>query len=218
MQSKWASLWYMQQAQDVLEERGGSAESETGASRLESQAGERGAWKDEEKERSPESVWRRPERAGDSTRREKEPEGWPSLDYDALAPPSWDDAIRKGWQRALHAVRQQMQRRNAAVTVASVAVFLLLLVWAWWPAPASASRHLTWFESVLVELGLAQVPSRTPAAPTGNPNVRVWVDVHTALYYCPGSDLYGKTPGGQFDTQRNAQQDQFEPATGTVCE
>jgi len=80
------------------------------------------------------------------------------------------------------------------------------------------SSHLTWYESVLVELGLAQVPSQTPAAPKGNPDVRVWVDVHTALYYCPGSNLYGKTPGGEFETQRDAQQDQFEPATGSVCE
>jgi hypothetical protein len=69
-----------------------------------------------------------------------------------------------------------------------------------------------------VKLGRAEVPQRAPAPPTGNPNVRVWVDVHTALYYCPGSDLYGKTPGGQFASQRDAHLDHFEPATGTLCE
>jgi len=70
---------------------------------------------------------------------------------------------------------------------------------------------------LLVELGLAEVPARAPSH-LGGPDVRVWVDVHTALYYCPGSDLYGKTPGGRFSSQRAAQQDQFEPATRVACE
>ena len=51
----------------------------------------------------------------------------------------------------------------------------------------------------------------------GNPNTQVWVDVHTALYYCPGSELYGKTADGKFATQRDAQQDQFEPANRKAC-
>lgn len=216
MQSKWASLWYMQQAQDVLDERGESSESQGGAKRLELQKQENVAWQREDQGSRAQSVWRHPQRAVESARPEKEPARAVSLDQDAITPPSWDDAIRSAWQRALRTIRLQMLRRNAAVTVASLAIFLLLLAWAWWPAPTSS--HLTWFESVLVELGLAQVPSRTPAAPTGNPDVRVWVDVHTALYYCPGSDLYGKTPGGQFATQHDAEQDQFEPATGTVCQ
>jgi hypothetical protein len=42
--------------------------------------------------------------------------------------------------------------------------------------------------------------------------------VHTALYYCPGADLYGKTPGGKFTSQQDAQQDQFEPANRKACE
>ncbi len=216
LQSKWASLWYMQQAHEVLEERETSPESRPGVGHFEPQGRERVAWQDEEEANQPESVWWRPESAVESAQPEKEPARALSVDYDAIAPLSWDDAIRTAWRRALRTVRLQMRRRNAGVTVASLAVFLLLLVWAWWPAPTSS--HLTWFESVLVELGLAQVPSRAPTAPTGNPDVRVWVDVHTALYYCPGSNLYGKTPGGQFATQHDAEQDQFEPATGAVCE
>jgi hypothetical protein len=67
-----------------------------------------------------------------------------------------------------------------------------------------------------VSLGLAEAPP----APTylGNPNAPVWVDLHTALYYCSGSDLYGKTPGGKFTTQRDAQLDQFEPAARKTCD
>jgi hypothetical protein len=75
---------------------------------------------------------------------------------------------------------------------------------------------LGFFEELLVDMGLAEAPSAPSYS--GNPNVPVWVDVHTALYYCPGSDLYGKTPQGKIASQRDAQQDQFEPASRKVCE
>jgi hypothetical protein len=79
------------------------------------------------------------------------------------------------------------------------------------PAP-----KLSFFEELLVNMGLAE----PPPAPSysGNPNIPVWVDVHTALYYCPGTDLYGKTPQGKIASQRDAQQDQFEPASRKVCD
>jgi hypothetical protein len=84
------------------------------------------------------------------------------------------------------------------------------------PRHKVAQPQLTPFEKLLVSLGLAE----PPAAPSylGNPNAQVWVDVHTALYYCSGADFYGKTAGGKLTTQRDAQQDQFEPANRKVCE
>jgi hypothetical protein len=104
------------------------------------------------------------------------------------------------------------------------AVVLLLVVLSGWGMHSDQShvvKHpaqpsLTLFEKLLVSLGLAE----TPSAPVymGNPNAPVWVDLHTALYYCSGSDLYGKTPGGKFTTQRDAQLDQFEPAARKTCE
>lgn len=75
--------------------------------------------------------------------------------------------------------------------------------------------QLTFFENVLVSLGLAEAPA-TPVY-LGNPDTPVWVDMHTALYYCPGSDLYGRTDGGKIATQRSAQLDQFEPAHRRAC-
>ena len=86
---------------------------------------------------------------------------------------------------------------------------------------ANATHHkspqadLSFFDRMLVQLGLAEAP---PAAEDkGNPGVQVWVDLQTALYYCPGADLYGKTPKGKFTTQRAAQLDQFEPASRKAC-
>jgi putative methionine-R-sulfoxide reductase with GAF domain len=79
-----------------------------------------------------------------------------------------------------------------------------------------AAPNLTLFEKLLVSLGLAE----PPPAPTylGNPATQVWIDVHTALYYCPGADFYGKTDGGKIISQREAQQDQFEPANREACD
>lgn len=81
------------------------------------------------------------------------------------------------------------------------------------PAP---DADLSLFDKLLIGLGLAEAPEAPPEK--GNPDVQVWVDPHTALYYCPGADLFGKTPKGKLTTQRNAQLDQFEPASRTPCE
>ena len=81
------------------------------------------------------------------------------------------------------------------------------------PAP---DADLSTFDKILVGLGLAEAPET--ASYKGNPYTQVWVDLHTALYYCPGSDLYGKTPQGKLTSQRDAQLDQFEPANRKACE
>jgi GAF domain-containing protein len=81
------------------------------------------------------------------------------------------------------------------------------------PAPDS---DLSAFDKLLIGLGLAE-PPETPEY-KGNPDTQVWVDLHTALYYCPGSDLYGKTPKGKLSSQRDAQLDQFEPANRKACD
>ena len=81
------------------------------------------------------------------------------------------------------------------------------------PAPA---LELSLFDRMLISLGLADAPE-TPED-KGNPSAQVWVDLKTALYYCPGAELYGKTPKGKYTTQRDAQLDQFEPAYRKACE
>ena len=119
----------------------------------------------------------------------------------------------------------------------TVAVILVLCVMRWglWsgphakatstPATATATAThrkpghdpgLPFFDRVLIQLGLAEAPD--PPPDKGSPGVQVWVDLHTALYYCPGADLYGKTQKGKFTTQREAQLDQFEPAYRKACD
>lgn len=114
----------------------------------------------------------------------------------------------------------------------AVAVILVVCVLMWGlrsgrPASATgaqnaaASHHkspeadLPLFDRMLIGLGLAEPPDAQEDK--GNPSAQVWVDTHSALYYCPGADLYGKTPAGKFTTQRAAQLDQFQPAARKAC-
>jgi hypothetical protein len=54
----------------------------------------------------------------------------------------------------------------------------------------------------------------------GNPHRRVWVDMKTGLYYCPGADYYGfgGRERGKVMLQRDAQYEYFQPATGAPCQ
>ncbi len=81
------------------------------------------------------------------------------------------------------------------------------------PAP---ENDLSAFDQLLIGLGLAEAPEAPEYK--GNPDTQVWVDLNTALYYCPGSDLYAKTTKGRLSSQRDAQLDQFEPAYRKACD
>ena len=119
-------------------------------------------------------------------------------------------------------------RRGDLYLAVAVILVALAIRWGIWSNPsvsvtgsAAPATHqgpdadLSAFDRLLIKLGLAEAPEAPEDK--GNPNIQVWVDTHTALYYCPGSDLYGKTPTGKFATQRAAQLDQYEPANRKAC-
>jgi hypothetical protein len=81
-----------------------------------------------------------------------------------------------------------------------------------------ARVHLSPWERALVKLGIAEAPDPAPPVFRGDPNTRVWVDPHTAQYYCAGEEQYGKTADGRFTSQREAQMDQFAPAGRAPCD
>jgi GAF domain-containing protein len=154
----------------------------------------------------------------------------------AVSPPAVQ--LRGFWQKSAPFLRTH---RGDLALAASFALFMITILWAVFSdhpttsadsgnpsavaagAPTKPKRRqappqpkLTMFEQFLVNVGLAEPPP-VPSY-SGNPNIPVWVDVHTALYYCPGSDLYGKTPQGKIASQHDAQIDQFEPASRKVCD
>jgi len=121
-------------------------------------------------------------------------------------------------------LRDWLAKHRGDVSLAMASAFLLFSLFAWDARPASVAKSqtlsqpsLSVWERALVKLGLAELPQE-PAALIGNPAVQVWIDQHTALYYCPGAELYGKTPDGRFTSQRDAQMDQFEPAARSYCQ
>ena len=64
--------------------------------------------------------------------------------------------------------------------------------------------------------------SAEPANPErvkGNPRRHVWVDLKTGLYYCPGADYYGYggRDRGKVMSQRDAEYEYFQPASGAPC-
>jgi hypothetical protein len=162
---------------------------------------------------------------------------------DSLQPSPWGSARKtQQWLETVKThrgptakwVAHQWQTRRANIYIGIAGLILVIVVTGWGIHPTAATiagngspatsgqRHapppapkLTAFENLMVSLGLAEAPP-TPVY-MGNPDTQVWVDVHTALYHCPGSDLFGKTPDGRLSTQREAQQDQFEAANRKVC-
>ena len=138
----------------------------------------------------------------------------------------------KGWKARILPI-VQTRRGDVSLLIAAL-VFAFAAVWGLWSKPVSgtarastsvaAAKHkfrpkppqLSLYEKALISLGLA-VP---PPAPEylGDPDVKVWVDLQTGLYYCPGAGLYGSTPKGRYNSQWEAQQDSFEPAARVPCD
>ena len=137
----------------------------------------------------------------------------------------WQSANRaRVWLESLKskspAGKTWIAEHRANIYLATSAI-LLILVLAGVGVPKNSNHktgkpELNLFETILVDLGIAEAPP-TPVY-HGNPNTQVWLDLHTALYYCPGAELYGKTPGGRYEKQRDAQLDQFEPAFRKACD
>jgi ribosomal protein L40E len=87
-----------------------------------------------------------------------------------------------------------------------------------WPTAGSPQRPtLGLWDRALVTLGIAEAPVPVTHL-QGDPTIQVWVDPHAAIYYCPGEEQFGKTADGRLSTQREAQMDQFEPASRSACE
>lgn len=224
IQSKWASMWHMQQAQQRAPQF--SAEHALELTPMEVSEPAPPAESVIDVEAEPISAPRALRITADESPAENAPSPWSS----AASARKWLEAQRPGRDWLL-----RQWRFNRANIYLGVAIVLFLIVLTglgsrsarnYFGQTASAAysktgkhpapRRLSLFERALVATGIAEAP----AAPTylGNPEAKVWVDLHTALYYCQGSDPYGKTPGGKFATQLEAQQDSFEPAFRKACE
>lgn len=139
----------------------------------------------------------------------------------------WSSAARaREWLHSLQPAQPGwLAKHSGDISIVTAALVLILVALGSSSRPSvskmvsskvPAQPSMSVFDRLLVGLGVAEAP----AAPAhlGNPNLTVWEDLHTGLYYCPGADLYGKTPGGKLTNQRDAQLDQFEPAARRACD
>jgi len=243
LQSKWASMWHLQQAAENKQYE--EAKTEGGKTEVSSPASvEAGTSLDLSPDLSPELKKVFEQFSDETDEPEVTPESNSGLVIDGgsaddAAPVSqvlesakstspWASANKaRSWLESLHPKSSGgiwLAKHRADLYVGAAVVLLLIVLSGSGIRPAenhAQSKNppqpsLTLFERLLVSLGLAEAP--TAPVYLGNPNAQVWVDLHTALYYCSDSDLYGKTPGGKFTTQRDAQMDQFEPAARKNCD
>ena len=109
--------------------------------------------------------------------------------------------------------KQQWEMHRSKIYLGtSVLIFLLVLTL----PQRSPETNLTMFKELSLSLGLAATPSMP--VPDDHPDVGVWVDLHTGLYYCSGTEAYGKTGEGKFTNQRQAREEHFKPAASNVCQ
>jgi len=154
-----------------------------------------------------------------------------STDSNVIAPASstWTSAAKaRAWLDSLKApssgkewFREEWSLHRGIICIALASAVLLAVLFQWTTQPAATPgqpRELSGFEQMLVSLGLAEAPTPSDTPAPGNPNTKVWVDVHTALYYCPGANLYGKAADGKYTTQLDAQRDHFQPSTLKACD
>jgi ribosomal protein L40E len=127
-----------------------------------------------------------------------------------------DDAPKTLMQRLADlSVTVRFHRADLYLGISLFVAVLALL----WPAAAAPRHHaLGPWERALITLGIAEAPAPPVVHLQGDPGIQVWVDTHSALYYCPGEEQYGNTAGGHVTTQREAQMDRFQPASRSVCD
>ena len=228
IQSKWASLWHMQQAAEKKKGEqlllpdifGDSHHLEEGTDAFL-------ALRNVEQSLANETAPEEDLRAQASDTEHHAIRILPHEEEPAVVTPSpWTSATSaRKWFESLKPREDKKLRllafwhRQRANIYLGASVLLLITVIAGWDSAGATSRknpnRLSLFDRTLIALNLAEAPP----APVyhGNPQTQVWVDLHTALYYCPGEDLYGKTPDGKMTTQKDAQLDNFAPALRKAC-
>jgi ribosomal protein L40E len=127
-----------------------------------------------------------------------------------------NDAHTKTLVRRLSDWRVKLRFQRADLYL-GLAIFVAATALLWPSAVPRRATSLDPWERALVTLGIAEEPAPLIHSP-GDPKAQVWIDPHTALYYCPGEEQYGKTGDGRFSSQREAQMDRFEPAGRSACE
>jgi GAF domain-containing protein/ribosomal protein L37E len=243
MQTKLASLWQMQEEKEKGKKKettqGGDAEKFPAESTKEAGPIQAAAQKESAPARADAALAPADHISEQDAEHARDESSSDAVPATITHPPDWSSAASARdflehvapETRAATLLRFWNTRRGDIYLAIAVLLVACVIRWGIWSSPSAnatatpnaVAAHqkpdpeagLSFFDRLLISLGLAD-PPEVPED-KGNPTTQVWVDLHTALYYCPGADLYGKTPTGKFTTQREAQLDQFEPAYRKTC-
>ena len=229
LQRNWASMWLMSQEQRLWPERSPIAQEETAIiqQREPGRAASEDRWITEATDDFPREGLTQENLTQEELRSEDSDLAVQpfqlSASEDSYATDATTDASISLDGNAPSSVLQRFAdwhvklRFHRADLYLGMAVFVAALALLWPAAGTPRPAALGPWERALVTLGIAEVPAPVVHF-QGDPSLAVWVDPHTALYYCPGEEQYGKTADGRFSPQREAQMDRFEPASRSACE
>lgn len=111
--------------------------------------------------------------------------------------------------------RGRARQKSTAVEALLAIVFLAAVV----ASTLGLNRKMViqQFPEVATALHLSAAGDRAVAQAGPNGAIKVWADRNTALYYCPGSAVYGRTQNGKYLSQAEARLENFEPAIRKEC-
>ncbi|HLK31926.1 MAG TPA: hypothetical protein VKT29_02485 [Terriglobales bacterium] len=110
------------------------------------------------------------------------------------------------------------RRKNSALAKTTDLLVVLLVVGAVVVScfEINSKTVVTYAPELAALLHLA-APAPASVASGAEAYIKVWTDRDTALYYCPGSNAYGRTRNGRYMQQAEAQLANFEPAERREC-
>jgi len=114
---------------------------------------------------------------------------------------------------------QKAQRKRPGRSTAGdlLAALVILAAAVMGTLGVNSEMVIHYFPQVAAVLHLTS-PAAPAALPSGtNAQIKVWVDLNTGLYYCPGADSYGHTRSGRYVNQADARLGNFEPAQRREC-
>lgn len=114
--------------------------------------------------------------------------------------------------------QKRPSRRPGKSTVGDIAVALVILIAAI-VGCFGINRQMVAesFPQLAAILHLNQPAEPAKVTSEANAHVKVWADLKTGLYYCPGSESYGRTQNGHYLSQQEALLGRFEPAERKEC-
>ena len=86
-----------------------------------------------------------------------------------------------------------------------------------WQACGGHKGVQAWFAASSAGPGTGAAAIAPPNAAAGVDAGRVWVNMQTKVYHCPGGKFYGKTKNGQYMTEADAKKAGARPDRGKPC-